>query len=193
MSNEIYTCSIYTPLGTATAAATDDALIGFWFAGEKYYPEDTNSWIADPDHPIFELLRHWIDGFFKGKNTDPIRKMTEDSQRVTDLSQRIIVLNPRGSVFQKSVWKLLLEVPHGQMTTYGEIAGQLAAKTGMSTVAAQAVGGAVGHNPISLLIPCHRVVGADGSLTGYAGGLYKKQSLLSIEQAEKIGAGMFSG
>lgn len=96
-----------------------------------------------------------------------------------------LALAPQGSDFQQNVWKLLCEIPYGETTTYGELAKRVAAQMGRETMSAQAVGGAVGWNPISIIIPCHRVVGADGSLTGYAGGLDKKLRLLEIEGRTK--------
>jgi methylated-DNA-[protein]-cysteine S-methyltransferase len=154
----IYTCSIETPLGPVTAAAEDGALTGLWFAGQKYFPSGTDSWTGKPEQPVFAVLRSWLGAYFEGKNP-PIA----------------FPLNPHGSAFQKSVWEILLQIPYGEVTTYGKIAKQLSCKS------AQAVGGAVGHNPVSLVIPCHRVVGANGHLTGYAGGIDKKEYLLKLE------------
>jgi methylated-DNA-[protein]-cysteine S-methyltransferase len=160
----VYASEVQTPLGPATAGIEDDALTGFWFIGQKYYPVKTESWIQMPDHPIVTRLETWLERYFSG------------CARAPDF-----ILNPQGSIFQKKVWKLLLRIPFGKLTTYGEIAGQLAAQEGLAAMSARAVGGAVGHNPISLLIPCHRVVGANGSLTGYAGGLDRKAALLRLE------------
>ncbi|GHV42513.1 methylated-DNA--protein-cysteine methyltransferase [Spirochaetia bacterium] len=160
----IYTCSIDTPLGPMTAAAEEEALTGLWFVGQKYYPAKADAWIGKPDQSVFAALRSWLEAYFEGKNPH------------VDFP-----LNPRGSAFQKSVWEILLQIPYGEVTTYGEIAKQLVRKQGIASMSAQAVGGAVGHNPVSLVIPCHRVVGADGSLTGYAGGLDKKKYLLGLE------------
>lgn len=163
----IYTCGIDTPLGPATAASEDGTLTGFWFIGQKYYPLDTGAWQDDPTNPVFAALREWIAGYFAGNNPVPG-----------------FPLDPHGTPFQKAVWNLLMRIPYGQLTTYGELARRLAAAQGRASLSAQAVGGAVGHNPISLLIPCHRVVGAGGSLTGYAGGIDKKRALLALEHAE---------
>jgi methylated-DNA-[protein]-cysteine S-methyltransferase len=159
-----YTCTVDTPLGSMAAAAEDEALTGLWFTGQKYYPAETAAWIDKPELPVFEKLRSWLGDYFEGKKP-----------RVN------FPLNPQGTAFQKSVWEILLQIPCGKVSTYGEIAEQLARKQGAASMSAQAVGGAVGHNPISVLIPCHRVVGADGSLTGYAGGLDKKKYLLKLE------------
>lgn len=162
----IYTCTIDTPLGPMTASANKSALIGLWFLGQKHYPTDTDAWIYESDYPIFVELRGWLAYYFAGNN-----------------SRFEIELEPKGTPFQKLVWNILLEIPYGQMTTYGEIAKKLAALKGLSTMSSQAVGGAVGHNPISIIIPCHRVVGSDRSLTGYAGGIDRKSALLSLEHA----------
>ena len=161
----IYTCSIDTPLGAMTAALKDEALVGLWFIGQKYYPRQFNEWIYAPDQPIFEDLQNYLADYFAGKSR------TFDAR-----------LNPQGSPFQKMVWNILLTIPLGQVATYGQIAKCMALKRGLASMSAQAVGGAVGHNPIGILIPCHRVVGFDGSLTGYAGGLDKKKALLQIEK-----------
>ena len=163
----IYTCKINTPLAPITASAENNALTGLWFIGQKYYPSKTDSWINKPDYPVFKELKFWIKKYFEGKN----------------LPLQNIKLEPHGTVFQKEVWKILLKIPYGATTTYGEIAKQLAHKMGLFSMSAQAVGGAVGHNPISILIPCHRVIGAAGNLTGYAGGIDKKQALLRLEKA----------
>lgn len=160
------TCTIETPLGAATARADGEALTGFWFVGQKYYPSQTGAWLEQPDLPVFTALRRWLDQYFQGKN-EPIP----------------FPVVAGGTPFQQEVWAALLEIPYGEQTTYGEIAARLAKKQGRESLSAQAVGSAVGRNPISLVIPCHRVVGANGSLTGYAGGLEKKMALLKLEQA----------
>ena len=117
--------------------------------------------------PALSETGRWLDIYFTGKEPDFMPP-----------------LHPIGSAFRQSVWKILLQIPYGQTTTYGEIARQLAEKQGRSKMSAQAVGGAVGHNEISILIPCHRVVGTSGSLTGYAGGINKKIRLLELEHAD---------
>lgn len=167
----IYTCTIDTPLGAMTAAAEGEALTGLWFVGQKYYPRQAGQWVTEPDHPVFQALRHWLARYFSGQNGG--RDSGAD-----------IVLAPHGTPFQKAVWDILLKIPSGQVTTYGQIAGQIALSRGLLSMSAQAVGGAVGHNPISILIPCHRVVGADKALTGYAGGLERKEYLLHLEGAD---------
>jgi methylated-DNA-[protein]-cysteine S-methyltransferase len=156
------TTVIDTPLGAIRAAAEDEALRGLWFIGQKYFPS-TESWQDRPDHPVFISLKAWLNEYFSGR-----------------LPATAVPLSPKGTSFQESVWKLLLEIPYGKTSSYGAIAERLSASGGKAL--AQAVGGAVGHNPISLLIPCHRVIGADGSMTGYAGGLEKKRALLELEK-----------
>ena len=155
-------CIIKTPLGQILASAEDGALRGLWFIGQKYYPSNSGNWINKPDDPIFISLKTWLEDYFTGKKP----KIT-------------FPLSPPGTDFQQAVWKLLRKIPYGKTTTYGTIAKQLN-ESGIKA-SAQAAGGAVGHNPISILIPCHRVLGADGNLTGYAGGLEKKQALLELE------------
>lgn len=163
----IYVCQLETPLGPATAEAGADALTGFWFNQQKYFPKKNANWQEAPDHHVFAALRKWLDLYFAGKKPP--------------LNLGGLALSPKGTDFQKAVWQILLEIPLGGFTTYGTIASQLAEKQGLKSMSAQAVGGAVGHNPISVLIPCHRVLGSDGSLTGYAGGLDKKKALLRLE------------
>lgn len=156
---EDYIAHYSSPLGGMTLASDGTALTGLWFNGQKYFADTLKEvQTLNPNLPVFDLTRQWLDIYFSGKEptfTPP--------------------LQIRGSTFRKQVWNLLLEIPYGRTMTYGEIARKLQCKS------AQAVGGAVGHNPISLIIPCHRVIGADGSLTGYAGGVERKASLLKLE------------
>ena len=151
-----------TPLGKVQAAAENDALRGLWFLGQKYFPSGTELWIETQDQPVFIRLKAWLKDYFAGKKP-----------------KTGIALAPNGTEFQKRVWQLLLEIPYGSTSSYGAISSRLVS-LGIKA-SAQAVGGAVGHNPISILIPCHRVLGADGSLTGYAGGIEKKRALLELE------------
>lgn len=160
----IYTCTLTSPLGDLTAAARAGKLCGLWFVGQKYYPAKTAAWTHQPDYPLFAELRAWLAAYFAGKS------------RLPELP-----LAPEGTPFQREVWDILLRIPTGQVSTYGNIAAQMARSRGLERMSAQAVGGAVGHNPISLVIPCHRVVGSNKSLTGYAGGLDKKKALLQLE------------
>ena len=152
-----------SPLGDILLAADEIGLTGLWFDGQKYFGSTLEQDTQEKPLPIFQHASHWLDCYFAGKHPEPN-----------------IPLAPVGSPFRQAVWELLLQIPYGRLTTYGAIAKQLQLQTGRS-VSAQAVGGAVAHNPISILIPCHRVVGASGSLTGYAGGLEKKIHLLRLE------------
>jgi len=159
--------SLYSsPLGSIHLAAEDGALIGLWLEGQKYFAATLKETppVAD-DEPVLCAAKDWLSAYFAAEQP-PLSTLR---------------LVPRGSEFRREVWKLLCEIPYGELTTYGALAKTLAKRRGLPTMSAQAVGGAVGHNPISIIIPCHRVVGADGSLTGYAGGLDKKIALLSLE------------
>ena len=140
------------------------ALTGLWFDGQKYFAEGIKPDAEEKKLPIFDEAMRWLDIYFSGRRPD----FTPP-------------LNLEGTAFRKEVWQQLLQIPYGQTTTYGELAAQLAAHNGLKRMSAQAVGGAVGHNPISIIVPCHRVVGTGGSLTGYAGGLAKKLALLKLE------------
>jgi methylated-DNA-[protein]-cysteine S-methyltransferase len=162
--NKTRTCIIDTPLGQARAAAKNRALTGLWFVGQKHFPADTESWIESPGYSVFKDLQLWLTAYFAGKNIRPQLRM-----------------DPQGTPFQVAVWDRLRKIPRGQVTTYGAIAKNMAGKKGPNSASARAVGGAVGRNPISILIPCHRVVGSDGSLIGYAGGLERKKELLRRE------------
>ena len=157
-----YTCHYDSPLGGITLASDGEALTGLWFDGQKYFADTLDAEHAEKRLPVFDEAVRWLDLYFGGE--------------VPDFTPE---LSPRGSAFRRRVWNALLAIPYGHTTTYGEIAKKLGCKS------AQAVGGAVGRNPVSLLIPCHRVLGADGSLTGYAGGVDKKRSLLALEQTAK--------
>lgn len=161
-----YTHHYDAPLGGITLASDGQALVGLWFDGQKYFADALSRDHAERSLPIFEEADRWLDMYFSGKAPDFTPK-----------------LNMRTTAFRKAVWEILLTIPYGQTMTYGEIAGQVAEQMGLKQMSAQAVGGAVGHNAISLIIPCHRVVGADGSLTGYAGGIDKKIRLLQMEHA----------
>ena len=153
-----YTFHVDSPLGGITLASDGEALTGLWFDGQKYYADTLDAEYAEKALPIFDETAKWLDLYFGGI--------------VSGFTPK---LNPRGTSFRRRVWDVLLTIPYGQTMTYGEIAKALGCRS------SRAIGGAVGHNPISLIIPCHRVVGADGSLTGYAGGVDKKRSLLELE------------
>ena len=162
-----YTDTYRSPLGGITLAGTEEALTGLWFNGQKYYPAARAPERAEKELPVFRLTKKWLDLYFQGKIPDftpPLR--------------------PVGSAFRLSVWEILKQIPYGAVTTYGAIARQIAARNQIESMSAQAVGGAVAHNPISILIPCHRVVGSGGSLTGYAGGIDKKLYLLKLEKVD---------
>ena len=162
-----YTQHYDSPLGGILLAADDVGLTGLWFDGQKYFARGLSNERIAQETPILTEAKRWLDIYFTGKEPD----FTPP-------------LHPIGSAFRRSVWEILLQIPYGQTATYGEIARQLAKKQGLDRMSAQAVGGAVGHNEISIIIPCHRVVGADGSLTGYAGGIGKKEKLLELERAD---------
>jgi len=156
-----------SPLGGITLASDGTALTGLWFDGQKYFAAHLSSDHEEKALPIFEQADQWLDIYFTGKAPD----FTPP-------------LHMRATPFQKAVWDILLTIPYGKTLTYGEIADRIAEQRGLSRMSAQAVGGAVGHNLISLIIPCHRVVGSNGSLTGYAGGIDKKMKLLTLEHAD---------
>lgn len=162
----LYSTTYPSPVGLITIASTEDALIGLWIEGQKYFIESIKEPITEqPDLPILIETTSWLNRYFSGEQPD-----------LKELN-----LAPIGGDFRQLVWSILCQIPYGETTTYGEIAKQVASRMGRKTMSAQAVGGAVGHNPISIIIPCHRVVGTNGSLTGYAGGIDKKIWLLNHE------------
>ncbi|MDR2080856.1 MAG: methylated-DNA--[protein]-cysteine S-methyltransferase [Campylobacteraceae bacterium] len=162
---DIYTCLIDTPLGKMRAAAKDEVIIGLWFEKQKYYPSENKleEWIEVEEYRIFKVLKIWLDEYFAGK------KKRHD-----------FPLAPEGTPFQLKIWNILSQIEYGKITSYGKIAKIFTYKTMLKT-APRAVGGAVRRNPISILIPCHRVLGANESLVGYAGGIDKKQFLMELE------------
>lgn len=165
----LYTMRYQSPVGELLLAEKDGALAGLWIMGQKYFPVFRKKETEErPDSRILNRTKEWLDRYFGGEK--PL---------IGELT-----LAPEGSEFQKAVWKLLCEIPYGGVVTYGELSRRIAADRGLARMSAQAVGGAVGRNPISIIIPCHRVVGTNGSLTGYAGGLEKKQKLLCLEGAD---------
>ncbi len=163
----IYTSIYESPLGPLLLASEGESLTGLWLPGQKYYaaglPEDA---AEDPSQSALRAAAEWLDAYFAGQRPDP----------------RALTLAPGGSGFQRLVWELLRDIPYGETATYGALAAKAETLLGRKT-SARAVGAAVGRNPISILIPCHRVLGADRSLTGYAGGLDKKEWLLRHEGA----------
>lgn len=155
-----------SPLGGITLASDGEALTGLWFDSQKYFGSTLSVNHELKSLPVFVQTRKWLDIYFSGK--------------VPDFTPPLSV---KTTPFRKAVWDILLTIPYGLTMTYKEIADRIAGQKGLAHMSAQAVGGAVGHNPISLIIPCHRVVGSDGSLTGYAGGTDKKQWLLTMEKS----------
>ena len=155
-----------SPLGRILLAADEEGLSGLWFDKGKYYAHSLDKVHEEKSTPVLEAAREWLDVYFSGKDPGPFDN-----------------IHMIGTQFQKSVWKILLTIPYGKTMTYGEIAAGIAAERGLSHMSSRAVGGAVGHNEISIIIPCHRVIGSDGSLTGYAGGVERKESLLRLEHA----------
>ena len=160
-----YTYSYLSPLGGITLASDGNALTGLWFDGQKYFGSTLPAVHREQVLPVFDETILWLDIYFSG--------------RIPDFTPPLAL---PASPFRKMVWEIMLTIPYGQTMTYGEIAAVIAGQSGTGRMSAQAVGGAVAHNPISLIIPCHRVIGASGKLTGYAGGLDKKIRLLQMEQ-----------
>lgn len=161
-----YSTEYESPIGRLTVASDGTHIVGLWLNGQKYFL-DTLPQTPSPkdDLDIFNRTRNWLDRYFAGQKP-----------QIEELP-----LRPIGGPFRQAVWNCLCQIPYGQVSTYGAIAEKIAAQTGKKSMSAQAVGGAVGHNPISIIIPCHRVIGANGALTGYAGGIDKKIQLLTLE------------
>ena len=162
-----FTHRFNSPLGGITMASDGEALTGLWFDGQKYFAASLEKEHEERMLPVFELADKWLDLYFSGSEPGFLPPLLM-----------------RATEFRKTVWEILLSIPYGKTMTYGEIADRIAAGRELSRMSAQAVGGAVAHNAISLMIPCHRVVGTDGSLTGYAGGLEKKIRLLELEKSK---------
>ena len=161
-----YSTTYSSPVGLLTLASDGRNLVGLWVECQKYFGDPIKEAMTQQDGlPVFCAAKNWLDRYFAGENP----------------AIAALPLRPIGSEFRQEVWSILCQIPYGEVTTYGCIAKKLAAKRGEKTMSSQAVGGAVGHNPISIIIPCHRVVGANGSLTGYAGGIGKKIKLLNLE------------
>ena len=162
-------CRLETPLGPVILTGDALALASLRFVGQRYFP-DTLPEPCGPDSlPVFAQTADWLRVYFSGRDPGFLPP-----------------LRPEGTPFRLAVWKALLRIPYGQTVSYGELAARLETQAGAGRVSARAVGGAVGHNPISLLIPCHRVVGFNGALTGYAGGLERKRLLLRLEQGVSL-------
>ena len=161
-----YSTTYSSPIGALTLACGGGNLVGLWTEGQKYHGNTIFKKMAEKnDIPVFDAAKKWLYKYFAGKNP-----------AISELP-----LSPAGSEFRQMVWNILCEIPYGKVITYGDVAKKMAVKMRRESMSGQAVGGAVGHNPISIIIPCHRVVGSNGSLTGYAGGISKKIKLLELE------------
>lgn len=158
-----YYCFYQSPIGILTLGCNDNALTGLWIQNEKYYPNLEDAAEA-PSHPVFEDIIKWLDSYFSGEKPDT----------------STLCLEPQITPFQKRVWQALRQILYGETVSYKELASRVGCENGY-----RAIGGAVGHNPISIIVPCHRVIGASGGLTGFAGGLSAKQWLLSHEANTK--------
>ena len=166
INNMLYTRKYISPIGEMTLSSDGYSLTGLWFTGQKYYPDN----LPENDHDIrlFDETFQWLDAYFSGRKPD-----------------FDIPVSFSGTEFQIMVWNMLLEIPYGKTVSYGDVSEMLRNKYGHQT-SARAVGTAVGHNPISIIVPCHRVIGFDGSLTGYAGGLERKIFLLDLEKNDPL-------
>jgi len=164
-----YSTTYQSPVGALTLACEGEKIVGLWIKGQKYYGGTVSEKMIEKNGaPIFRETKKWLDRYFSGRK--PV---------ISELP-----LAPIGGEFRQEVWGILHEIPYGEVVTYASIAKKMAIKMNKSSMSAQAVGGAVGHNPISIIIPCHRVVGSNGSLTGYAGGIGIKVKLLELEGAD---------
>lgn len=161
-----YTKDYESPIGKILLSSDGEHLTGLWFEGQKYFQATLEREHEQKNLQIFDETKQWLDSYFQGKSPNYLPSLA-----------------PKGSEFRQLIWRILCEVSCGGTITYGEIARIAAKRMGIKSMSAQAVGGAVGHNPISIIIPCHRVIGTDGSLTGYAGGTEKKKWLLELEAA----------
>ena len=159
-----YISHYLSPLGGMLLAADEIGVTGLWFAGQKYFASNLCQQYAEQEIPVFIQTKQWLDIYFSGLKPD----FTPPLHLI-------------GTDFQRTVWEILCTIPYGHTMTYGKIAEQTAAKIGLPHMSAQAIGGAVGRNAISVIVPCHRVVGSNGNLTGYAGGIEKKRALLTLE------------
>lgn len=163
----LYYKKVASPLGEITLRSDGEALTGLWFADDKHYGAKDIDGEVLADLDVFMQAEAWLAEYFAGREP-----------KVS------VPLKLQGSEFQIQVWRLLLDIPYGRLVTYGDIAKKIAAQKGVARMSAQAVGGAVGHNPLCIIVPCHRVVGANGSLTGYGGGMWRKVRLLELEKVD---------
>lgn len=159
-----YICKYFSPIGTLILESDGENLTGLWINNQKYSPNSLKGYQENADLEVFKNTKKWLDCYFKGEKPD------------FDISIKL-----EGTPFRKAVWKILCEIPHGKVITYGDIAKKIANQNGIKKMSARAIGGAVGHNPISIIVPCHRVIGSSGSLTGYGGGIDAKIKLLELE------------
>lgn len=158
-----YVCTFESPLGSLLMESDGEALVGLWFEEKRYFPNT----IEEKERlPVFQETKKWLDIYFQGREPDFMPK-----------------LRLSGTEFRMEIWQMLLQIPYGKTVTYGDLAKAIAKKRKRKRMSAQAVGGAVGHNPISILVPCHRVMGAGNNLVGYGGGLHNKIALLQLERA----------
>lgn len=168
----MYQTTCPSPVGDLTLASDGEGIVGLWMQGQKYFGDTLRGEeTRQGDLPVLRQAVAWLDRYFGGENP-----------AISELP-----LRPKGSGFRQRVWRILCEIPYGETITYGDIAGKMAAQAGRTGMSCQAVGGAVGHNPVSIIIPCHRVVGSNGSLTGFSGGIGKKLHLLRLEGADLTG------
>ena len=161
-----YKTTIESPIGKITLGSDGESLVGLWTDGQRYFGDTVpNEMLLNDNLNVFTITKDWLNRYFDGMKP-----------QISELP-----IDPIGGEFRQIVWKLLTEIPYGKVITYGELAQKIAKQRGIEKMSAQAVGGAVGRNPISIIIPCHRVVGANGNLTGFSGGIQMKQQLLQHE------------
>lgn len=163
----LYYKKISSPLGKITLRSDGEALTGLWFENDKHYGDKDIAGAVEAELQVFELVEKWLAEYFSGKKPEAQ-----------------VPLKLLGTLFQQLVWSQLQKIPYGQLITYGDIAKAVADDKGLKQMSAQAVGGAVSHNPLCIIVPCHRVIGRNGSLTGYAGGIWRKMQLLKLEHVD---------
>lgn len=166
----VYTCEYESPLGRITIACDEEAITGLWFIGQKYYAQGLPKKRIEKTTPLLEETKRWLELYFSGREPDFLPPLKYGS-----------------TPFRKLVCQIMLTIPYGHTMTYKAIAKEAAKRLHKERMSPQAIGGAVGHNPITLMIPCHRVVGTSGSLTGYAGGIERKVALLKLEKTDMHG------